>query len=189
MNVIENFAELSFEEQKKFAEALVKTINSESIFTSDANFTLVGIEVDELAGGLIIFLEHADPIEVSRKATWTCESEDEVNSDPGYDADYADHLFEDAKKAFKTLSATIEGYNVSLEINDVDTEETIEVEANTYTHEDSGIGGYDYWGSRGYDSRPYVEVEGTIVKACNCALSLYVEPATEVVTEPEVEEA
>ena len=66
--------------------------------------------------------------------------------------------------------------------------ETIEVEADKYTHEDSGIGGYDYWGDRGYDSRPYIEVEGTIVKACSCALSLYVELADEFTDESETEE-
>lgn len=188
MNVIENFAELSFEEQKKFAEALVRTINSESIFTSDTNFTLAGVEADELAGGLYVFLEHDDPIEVSREATWTCSDEDEVNSDPGYDADYADHLFEDTKKAFKTLFATIEGYKVSLEIDDVDMDDTIEVEADKYTHEEDGIGEYEYWGSRGYDSRHYIAVEGTIVKACSCGLSLYVESADEAIAETEVEE-
>ncbi len=187
MNVIENFAELSFEEQKKFAEALVKTINSEKTFIDDTDFKISGIETDELTGGLIILLEHADLISVDRAATWTCADEDEVNSDPGYDADYTDSLFEAAKKAFKTLETVIEGYKVSLSVDDVDEEETVEVIVDSYSHEDDGIGSYEYWGDRGYDSDPYVEVEGTIVKGCGCALSLYVEPADEVTVEPEEE--
>jgi hypothetical protein len=64
-----------------------------------------------------------------------------------------------------------------LEIDDVDEVETVEVEVDSISHEDAGIGHYEYWGEVGYDSRPYVEVEGTIVKACDCALSLYVEVA------------
>ena len=179
MNAIENFAELPFDEQKKFAEALIKTINSENIFTDATNFKVSGVETDELSGGLIITLEHDDPISVSRKATWTCANEDELDADPGYDADYANYLFEDAKKAFKTLSAEIEGYKISLDIEDVDEEETVEVEVNSYSHEDSGIGEYDYWGHIGYDSQPYIEVEGTIVTDCTCSLTLYVEPSDE----------
>ena len=188
MNVIKNFAELSFEEQMKFAESIVKTINSESTFTSDTDFTISGIEVDEFAGGLIIMLNHDDLIEVSRDATWQCYDEDVVDSDPGDAANYSNYLFEDVKKAFKTLETTIEGYKVSLSVNDADEEETIEVHVDDYSHEDSGIGSYEYGSIRGYDSHPYIEAEGTIVKACSCALSFYIEPANEPVVEPETEE-
>ena len=184
--MIENFAELSFEEQKKFAEALVKTINSENTFTDETDFKISGIEADDIAGGLIILVEHDDLISISRDATWTCEDEDEVDADPGYDADYTNYLFEDAKKAFKTLSTEVEGYVVSLEIDDVDEEETIEVNADNYTHEDAGVGDYEYFGHSGYDSQPYIEVEGTIIKGCNCALSLYIEPTNESMVEPEI---
>lgn len=188
MNVIENFAELSFEEQKKFAEALVKTINSENIFTGETDFKVSGVEVDELSGNLIIIIDHDDLIEVRREATWTCSSADDVADDPGFEADYNNFLFEDTKKAFKTLSTEIEGYKVSLEVDDVDEDETIEVEVDNYSGEDSGIGSYEYWGETGYDSHPYIEVEGTIIKACSCALSLYVEPVGESTVEPEIEE-
>lgn len=181
MDVIENFAELSFEEQKKFAEALVKTVNSESIFTDDTNFTLTGVEVDELTGGLIINIEHDDLIEVPRKASWECGVADDVHDipdDSNY-ISYADLIFNDAKKAFKTLEAEIEGYKVSLEVDDADAEETIGTQVDSYSQEDAGIGHYEFWGDVGYDSHPYIEVLGTIVEGCNCALSLYVEPATD----------
>lgn len=187
MNVIENFAELSFEEQKKFAEAFIKTINSEHTFTSEVDFEVTGVEASDLTGGLIIMLEHDDLIDVSRKAAWTCKDEDEIDSDPGYNADYDNYLFEDAKKAFKTLSATIEGYAVSLEIDDVNEEETVDVKVENYSHENAGIGSYEYFGFVGHDSRPYVEVEGTIIKACTCYLTLYIEPIDEPAVEPEEE--
>ena len=189
MSVIENFAALSFEEQKKFAEALIKTINSESTFTSDTNFVITNVEADELAGDLLISVDHDAPIEVSREATWACATEDEMRHDPGYDANYTNSLFEDAKKAFKTLSTVIDGYKVLLELDDVDEEETVEVEVEDYSHEDGGIGDYEFWGHTGHDSQPYIEVVGTIVKACNCAITLLVEPAGEqaVTEEPDAE--
>ena len=187
--VIENFAELSFEEQKKFADALVKTINSERIFTDDTNFELDNVEVDELTGGLVLSVSHPDPIKVSREATWTCGTKEEVSDDPGYDADYKESIYKDIEKAFKTLSTVIDGYEVSLQIDDLDSNEAIEVNVDSYTHEDNGIGHYEFWGERGYDSRPYVEVEGTIVVACDCAISLWIEPedTTEATEEPDAE--
>jgi hypothetical protein len=177
MNVIENFAELSFEEQMKFAEALINTINSENTFIDNNDFTIYGIDDSAITGELIIELELADTIEVSREATWTCSSKAEMQHDPGYDASFANLLFEDAKKAFKTLSTVIDGYKVSLVMHEVDEEETIEVEVDNYSEEDAGIGGYEYWGHTGYDSQPYIEVEGTIVKACTCYPILQVELA------------
>lgn len=178
---IENFAAIPFQDQMKFAEALLKTINSEKIFTDDTMFELDGIEAEDLTGGLTIMVSHPDTIEVSREATWTCGDEDEASNDPGYDADYENGLFEDAKSAFKTLSTVIDGYNISLELDDVDEVETVEVEVDSTSHEDAGIGDYEFWGERGHDSRPYIEVEGTIVKACDMALAIYVEPADEPV--------
>ncbi len=189
MEIIENFAELSIEEQKAFAEALVKTINSESTFTDDTNFKVTGIETDDLAGDLVILIEPEDPIEVPREATWTCSNSEDRYDDPGYDADYDNSIYDDAKKAFKTMTADIEGYRVSLEVDDLDEVETADIEVDDYSDEDAGIGHYEYWGHTGYDSRPYVEVTGTIIKACTCYLSLYVEPsgATEPATDEEAE--
>ena len=186
--MIENFAELSEQEQRKFAEALVNKINSENTFIDYVDFEISDVDGYDISGGLVIALECDDLVDVSREATWTCADEDEVNYDPGYEADYTNTLRNDVKEAFKTLSAVIDGYKVSLVIDDVDEEETVEVEVDSYSKEDAGIGSYDYWGHTGYDSQPYVEVEGTIIKACSCALSLYVDPVDEPAVEPEVEE-
>ena len=180
MDKIENFIGLPFEEQKKFAETLVKTINTERTFTSDVDFKLFSVEED-ISGGLIIVVEHDGLIEVPREATWQCSKEDEIHEDPGYSANYTNYVYDEAKKAFKTLSAEIEGYKVSLEVDDITEKETVEVNVDDYSHEDSGVGWYEYGSEVGYDSDPYIQVEGTIVKGCDCALSLYVEPIDEPV--------
>lgn len=177
---IENFAALSFQEQMEFATKLLATINSEHTFTADTAFELDGIEADDFTGGLAIAVSHTNPIRVSRKATWTCADAEDADNDPGFEADYENYLFEDAKKAFKTLSTVIEGYSVTLEIDDVDENDAdAEIEIDNISHEDAGIGDYEFWGERGHDSRPYVEVTGTIVRECDCALTIYVEPADE----------
>ena len=188
MSVIENFAALSAQEQRTFAESLIKTINSESIFSSEVDFEITGIEADDMTGGLIIEVDHTDSVDVPRAASWTAADEDEAYSDPGYDADYFNSIYDDAKKAFKTLEAVIEGYKVSLDISDVDEDDTVEVEVDSSSAEDSGIGSYEYWGSSGYDSHSYVEVEGTITKACTCGLTFYVEPADETSAIEETDE-
>lgn len=176
MSVIENFAALSDKEQMEFAVALLKTINSEFIFSSDTEFEIVEVNADDLTGGLAIEVSHTNPIEVSREATWTCNDEEDANDDPGFEADYENSILEDTKKAFKTLSTVIDGYNIELEISDVDANDTVEIEVDSISHEDAGIGSYEYWGEVGYDSQPYVEVEGTIVKACECSLTFFVDP-------------
>jgi hypothetical protein len=186
MAVIENFSDISTKEQRDFAEALVKTINSERTFTDETDFAVRSIEADSTTGDLIIELDHDELISIVREATWTCGDEDEIHSDPGYEADYADSVYEDAKKAFKTIVTEIEGYTVELDIADVDEEETIEVDVDDYSHEDGGIGHYEFWGETGYDSDPYIEVEGTITKACSCSLALIVGVAPNTV-EPDQE--
>jgi hypothetical protein len=198
MSVIENFAELSAQEQQKFAEALIKTINSEKRFISEVDFKIDEVGTDEITGDLFINVSSTDTIEVRREAGWQARDEEDAKDDPGLDADYTEFIDDDVKKAFKSLSTVIDGYEVKVEIADVDEEETLEVEVDNYTHEDSGIGRYEYWGEIGYDSHPYVEVEGTIVKACTCYLTLWVAPAenlkedfddAELPTEVEVKKA
>jgi hypothetical protein len=175
MSVIENFAALSAQEQREFADALIKTINSESTFSSEVNFEITNIEADDISGCLFIEVSHADTITVDRPATWTCLDEDDAHSTPE-DADYTNSLYEDTKKSFKTNEAIIDGYRVILnDVVDVDEEETIEVEVEKISHEDDGIGSYEYWGEIGYDSQPYVEVKGTITAACTCLLVFEVE--------------
>ena len=185
MTVVENFAELSAPEQYEFAAKLLNTINSEHIFTSDTDFEILNVEVSEYSGDLRIDVSHTNLIDVPRKAVWTCSDEDEAEADPGYDADFDELIDKDVAKVFKTREADIEGYHVVLEVGDADAEETVEVTAEHISHEDSGIGHYEYWGVDGYDSHPYVEVTGTIVQACDCSLTFFVEPAAQV---PEVAE-
>lgn len=179
MSVIENFAALSAQEQKEFAVALLKTINSENIFSSETNFELTNVEANDFTGGLIIEVSHTNPIEVSRPATWTCAEEEDAGVDPKYDADYENDVYEDAKKAFKTTSTEIDGYKVSLEIADLYELENTEINVDSTSQEDAGIGDYEYFGFTGHDSQPYIQVEGTIVTACDCALAFFVEPADE----------
>lgn len=184
MNVIENFVTLSEQEQKAFAEALLKTINSEKIFVDDNSFEIDRVEADEFTGGLIIEVSHTEPIEVARPATWSVNSVEDVNDTPEY-PEYSNNRLEDVKAAFKTTETTIDGYKVSLEITDVDETDTVDIEVDNYEDADDGIGWNEYWGSLQYDSQPYIAVEGTIVRACNCALVLYVDPADEATVELE----
>lgn len=59
------------------------------------------------------------------------------------------------KKVSSTITEDIEGLGlVTMEIDD-------------YSVEDDGIGGYEFHGSCGYDSRPYVEVNSVNVLAIN----------------------
>jgi len=180
MSVIENFAALSAQEQRDFANSLIETINSESIFSSEVDFEITEVEADELDGSLMIKVSHTDTIEVSRKATWQAADEEDASSDPGYDADYEESIYTDAEESFKTLSAVIDDYKVSLDIADIDETDTIDIEIDNIDHEDSGYGDYEYWGMRGHDSRPFVVVQGTIVKACECSLAFFVEVAEDV---------
>lgn len=178
MAVIENFDAISVQEQMKFAEALLKTINSERIFSDQTNFELRGVEAAAFTGGLYIEVKQTNPIEVERRATWTAANEDDAESAAyDLDADYDNSLDEDALKAFKTSLAVIDGYNVELQIDDVDEEiKPVEVEVEDISHEDDGIGHNEFWGVSSFDSRPYVAVKGTLVHSCNCYVSFYVEP-------------
>ena len=178
MAVIENFAALSEQEQIEFAEALVKTINTEKTF-ADVNFTISDVGVDDMTGQLFVEATHDDTLEIKRKASWQAEDSESAELDPGYDADYKQSIYEDAAQAFKTLSATLEGYRVSVSVEDVDDAAEGSVQIDNLSHEDSGIGNYEYFGFTGYDSNPYVEVEGTVIKDVICQLTFWVEPAEE----------
>ena len=56
---------------------------------------------------------------------------------------------------FKTSEATLDGYDIKLVVDDAPNYERIEREVlNSETRsEDRGIGHYEFWGDRGYDSR------------------------------------
>lgn len=167
MEIIENFAELSEQEQRAFAEAIIKTINSESTFSSFVDFQVTGVEADDMSGCLFIETSHTDTLDVERFATWTCLDEDDKYSPE--DPEYKSSIYEDAEKTFKTKEATIDGYYILInDIADVDSEEIVDVEVDNVSYEDAGIGSYEYWGHMEYDSQPYIEVEGTIIEACSC---------------------
>lgn len=185
MSVIENFAELSEQEQRAFAEALMKTINSEHIFTGETDFKVLSVEADEMTGGLYIETTNTDPIEARCKATWQAADEEGAYDAPS-DADFTVSVYDAVEASFKTKEAVIEGYEVDFhEVNYVD-EEFDSVEIDNISYEDSGIGSYEFWGDVGYDSREYVEVKGTVIYNCTCGIYFYVEPADEPAnTEPE----
>jgi hypothetical protein len=175
---IENFASLRSETQVAFAEDLLDKINAAKIFSDETNLVFEDVEADEVTGGLWIAASLANPIYISRKATWDAGDEDGAYDDPGRDADYYQLLRDDAKSAFKNLATELDGYKISLKVDDVEEDETIdaEVEVDKISHEDAGIGSYEFWGAEGFDSQPYVEVEGTITKAYDCNLTLFMEP-------------
>jgi hypothetical protein len=185
---IENFAELSAQEQRAFADALIKTINSEHTFSSEIDFEITDVEADELTGNLWIGAIHKEDtyIEVVRQAHWQAADEDEAYS--AEDPEYYDSIYNDAKASFKTMESVIEGYKVSLSIDDVDEVDTVDTTADDISHEDSGIGSYEYWGESGYDSNEYVEVDGTITVACECAVTFTVEPVSEAPATEEIDE-
>lgn len=177
MSIIENFAVLPVQEQLKFANALVKTINSEKIFSDDTKFEVHAVTVEDVTGGLAVAVSLANPIEISREATWTCGSADDAENDPGTEATYYNGIFDDARSAFKVIRTEIDGYSVALEVDDVDLlDGDPEIEVARINNEDSGVGSNEYFGVTDFDSRPYVEVEGTITKSYDCALTFYVEP-------------
>ena len=176
MSVIENFNELSEEELAQFAADLVKKLNNESIFTSEAKLVLNEVEADRLTGDLIIGVYSADEdsITVEREASWQAYDEDSLSTVE--DADFANRIEQDAMQALKTQSVEINGYRVSIFDISADVYEELDVDVQDYTAEDSGIGSYDYWGFEGYDSHPYYEVSGVISYACGVGFGLTVEP-------------
>ena len=168
------FAGLSVEEQIEFAKRLLEKINSENTFSAEANFEFQDVESG--SDGSLLITASTDTIRISRKAAWSAGDEEGAYDDPGFEADYINHLNDDAKKSFKTLVTVVDGYTVSLQIDDVEEDETsdADIEIDNISHEDDGIGSYEYWGFTGYDSHPYVEVEGTITRYCGCNITLSV---------------
>ena len=183
MTRIENFAALSTEQQANFAKDLLSYINKEGIFSSETIFNFIKAEVNDLSGELEIEASHTEPVSVARNATWTCSDIDDVefdinDSDIEYEQSLTDDLNKALKTFFKTFSTIIEGYEVTVQVHDWDElDEERDIEAKHITHEDSGIGSYDYFGFSGVDSNPYIEAEGVITTKCDCALVFFVAPA------------
>jgi hypothetical protein len=180
MAVTEIFSNLSREELQEFVAKLIKTINSEHIFTDKVELKLdthYDIEASDFDGNLYIPVTHEDTIDIERDANWICyNEEDRFDAD---DPEFENSIEEDAEDFFKTLSTTIEGYRVDLEVNDVDEDATVSVDVSSCSEEDGGIGEYEYWGHIEYDSQPYYAVEGVITQACTCYMTLIIEPLPE----------
>lgn len=169
MSGVENITE--------FAKTILEKINSGKVFTKETIFEFYDTELDEVTGGLWILASSASPIRVSREASWTAGDEEGAHEDPGNNAEYINTVSEDVKKVFKTFAAEIDKYKVSLQIDDIEEDETVdaEVDVENLSHEDSGIGSYEFWGFSGYDSHPYVDVEGIITRFYDCNVTLFVE--------------
>ena len=175
MSTIINFNDLEIHELQSFAEDFVDKINTGNILTSDANFEVENVEADELSGDLAISIFNKNYyIPVARKATWQSANEEEARNP--IDPDFHYSIYEDVEKAFNVREFEIDGYKVTVEIDDVNDEEVIDVDPESISSEDSGIGDYEFFGMRGHDSNPYYEVEGTITLGCTCFLTLWVEP-------------
>ncbi len=161
----------------ELAKSILEKINSEKVFTKETTFEFQDTELDEVTGGLWITVSTIAPIRVPREASWTAGDEEGAHEDPGNNAEYVNTVSEDVKKVFKTFALEINGYKVSMQIDDIEEDETVdaEVEVSNITHEDSGIGSYEFWGFKGYDSHPYVEVEGTIIRFYDCNVTFFVE--------------
>ena len=170
---IEDFEDSTEAEQKLFVDDLVSKINTKHLFTSDVDFIVEDYWTEDCSSRLVVTLSHEGAVEVTREASWQCGTADQINDMPE-DIEYYKSSITDVAKAFKTGPVVVDGYKVTLVVDDVDTEEAYEVEAKTYTEEDDGIGFFDCWGFKGYDSRPYIQVEGNVTCKCTCLLTLTV---------------
>ena len=180
MSVIENFAALTEQEQRQFAEQLVAKINAENIILPGNTLTILEVEADELTGNLWISLDHEDGIVAARPAGWTTGSEEYTNHPASENIEYANTIDEDARKELKTLSAVVDGYNVTVTTDVVDWDED-EFEVDSTDYQKDGFS-YEYWGTSGYEDTSYYECEGTVYCTCTVAINLEVEPSIE---EPE----
>ncbi len=174
MSLITDFSKLYEWELNQFAERLVNTINAEHTFTEETDFEIDNIEVDK-DGTLAISINNKQYITATYEATWSCGDPDEIKypEDPEVDGSTTDEI----NKSFTTFKANIKGYNVNLTIDDYDEDDLLEVEVTGTSNEDAGIGSYEFWGEVGYDSRPYIEVEGLLTYGYNCYMTLWVDPA------------
>ena len=170
--VIENFSVLSQAELEQFAKKLIDKINAEKIITTEADFAILNdpdaVWASDITGNLIINLA-AIEVASAVDASWTA-----AEDDP-YDYNDAEEGSPDFDDVFKK-EVVVDGYKVTLSIDDYDRIENLEVEVDDYSREDSGIGRYEFWGHIGYDSHPYLEVNGTFINLYSVAVSLTIEP-------------
>lgn len=167
--MIDNFSILSPEEQMKFAQELLAKVNAAQTFLHGDEMKLDELEANELDGSLDIFFSVED-FEVGREAEWQVGNEDEAYQTPRYsDVEFTGRAADEVKAEFKTTRAEFEGYQLEITNLQIDDQDITNSEVASTSDEDAGIGHYEYWGAEGYDSRPYVQVEGTVY--CNCSIS------------------
>lgn len=175
--VIENFATLSQKELDQFAKKLVDKINAEHLITNEVKFTIRkdpdAVWAQDTTGNLIIILDEVHDIPTVVDATWAAPDDAEYEYEEST-VDMEEPTFDDVfKKEF-----VVDGYKVAVDVDYYDLTEIEDVDTiYDYTHEDAGIGWYEFWGHEEYDSHPYLDVSGALLTTYSVALSLVVEPA------------
>lgn len=180
MAIIENFCELTKQEQEQFAADIVKKINDQKLFTKEADFEIDThfdeyIFANELTGNLDIFLrlKEDDRIEIARYATWTADEDDLKDlSDAEYEEDWGSALL----AALDRTEVEIDGYKLTLDVDTTDSDGVEDIVVDSHSSQHGGIGHYDYWGYQGYDDYTYCEVEGTIYESIWATFTLTIEP-------------
>ena len=178
MNIIENFDLLSEAEQKVFAENLVDTINSKKTFF-DTTLKIEEVYADSITGDLCVVVYSTEAVNVPRKASWSGNDFDDIESTDSVnwsDIEFENYSHEDVANMIKTTSAELDGYNVTVEVDEVDSGSIVSLDVTEANEDDYGIGSYEYFGATGYDSQPYVEASGTVVESCTFYLTLTVSP-------------
>lgn len=117
-------------------------------------------------GNLVVWI-YGDDLEVRVDAEWQAGTDDDledIDTDT-FEPDDSSITLEDIFPGLETLPTDIDNFEIiAVEFNgreDIDYDMS-DVEVEDSSEEDSGIGWYEYWGAKGYDSHPYYEVYGTV---------------------------
>lgn len=123
-----------------------------------------GVYLDD-DGNLVVWI-YGDDLEVRVEAEWQTGIDDDLDDiDTDTIETVTDLTLNDVLSGLETLPTDIDNFkiidvkfngydDIDYDFKDVDVESSCE--------EDSGIGWYEYWGEKGYDSHPYYQVSGTI---------------------------
>ena len=173
MPIIENFSLLSEEEQRQFANTIVEKLNANKTFIDDLPFKIDWVDASDISGVLYVGIA-PEVLCVARGATWECDNKDDTNPSSS-DIDYESYLITDVRAAFKTQSAVIDGYKISLDFIEWDEQEMVDYEIESLDEDEYGIGSYEYFGFKGYDSHTYYIAEGTVYNDCEIYFRLVIE--------------